>query len=235
MISQMSRDGRSVWCLFIDRDAGENASRWNPVTKPLPLSLEAATAIAAPKIAQMTDNRTDILRSQPELKKIAMGRRPEEGDFYYYEFAFRSVGEPRDRQIAGTVAVLLDGSTIESRSTGCPAPRFGRAYGFLDDVNVAFVYLSAIVLLVVTTFFYAPVAILLARRVRSRLLIAVGVFAAIGAAMALVRAQLGLDYPLVNLPSGVEFGLLLGVLPAFLFVELLLRWLVPVGGSSRSG
>ncbi len=234
LISHVSREGRSVWCLFIDRDALDSTSRWNPLTKPLPLSREAATAIAEPEIAKITNNRTNILRLPPELRKIGMAKRIEEGDFYYYNFQFTSVGEPVDQRIEGTVGVLLDGSTIESRSMGCPAPRFGRGYGFLDDVNEGFVYLSAIVLLVLTTFVYAPVAVLLDRRVRARLLKAICVLAAIGAAMALVRARLGLDYPLINAPSGIEFGLLLGVLPAFFFVELLVRWLVSLDGARRS-
>lgn len=199
----------------------------------LPLSLEAATAIAMPKIAQMTNNRKDIVHSPPNLTKIGMGMRPEDGDFYYYNFEFSSVTEPLEQPTWGTVAVLLDGTAIESRPTGCPTPRFGRDYGFTDDVNVGAVYFSAIALLVLTTFLYAPVAVLLSRRARARLLIATCALAAIGAALALVRARLGLDYSLLDAPSGSEFGILLGVLPALLFVELLMRWLVSADGAPR--
>jgi hypothetical protein len=229
MQSQRIIDGRSIYCVFMSRQALDRASRWNPSRGPIPLSLEAATAIATPALERMTAGHV-VHRSDAKLEKVGMGRRPEEGDAYFYRFEFSSRTGPQGRAMEGEVLVLLDGSLIESTSTGCPVPRFGRGYGFADDVEVPAVLFSMFGFLVLTTLVYAPIAIFLGRRARGWLLAAVAATALAGAAMGLARAYIGYSYPLLSLPSGMEFGVLLGVLPAVVFVNALVTSIAPPRG-----
>jgi hypothetical protein len=226
MIEQHMRDGRSLWCVFVDRGFDEMPSRWIPSQGPLPLSEKAAMAIASPEIDRLTARRSDIYRLDPRLVKVGMGKHPERGDLYYYRFDYGSLPGKAESEIGGVVFVFLDRSVLKSRSTGCPVPRFGIGYGFLDDIHGAIVVFATIGFAVLVTFFYAPLAILINRRIRKRLLFTVATVAVLAAAMGFARAWMGEAYPLLALPSGVEFAILLGALPGMLFVEFLVRRLV---------
>jgi hypothetical protein len=228
MISQASRDGRSLWCMFVSRDVLEQKSRWDPATGPVPLAIESAATIAQADVERIVDGRHDVRLGAPALNSIRMNKYPERGDFYYYKIEFSTAGSG-DTEVTGAVFVLLDGSTIRSRSADCPVPRFGKAYGFLDDVNPGFVPLSAAALFVAVAAIYSPLAVFIGPRVRRGLIVVVAIIGLIGTIAAFSRASLGLDYPLLNFPSGVEFGALLGALPAMLMIEFLVRHFIPSG------